>query len=185
MTVRKIALILAFLCILPASAMADDEGVYIALNVGKGSLLHGCGGQAGVVSPCSDNKAHSYFATYGYQYTPMWGLEANYGKVGNAGALLALALTFEGVATLHMGDFLSVFVKAGVAYADFRQTISPPVLNAISSGYSPAGGAGLQFDFTPKLAMRVQADYFGSYSIVTGAPKVHMLTATAGLMAKY
>lgn len=187
MTIRNIALLLAFLSCLPAAAMAQDEGAYVALNLGRGEMLHACS-SPGIGAPCTDNKAYAYFATYGYQYTPMWGLEANYGKMGytNSGgySLLALGLTLEAVATLRMGDTFSVFARGGIAYADFRQNGFPPV-PATLSGTSPAGGIGLQIDFNPKLAMRAQADYFGGYTVFPGASKIQLLTGSVGMMVKY
>jgi len=190
MTIRFIALLLAFLCCLPVSALADDEeGAYIVFNVGKSSVLHGCS-NPGVGANCAASKGYAYFATYGYQYTPMWGLEASFGKSGSVVAdgysLRALSLTVEAVATLRMSDVFAVFGKAGLAYTDFNtgtSIISPVPLT--SSGYSPAGGIGLQFDFTPKLALRVQADYFGGYTLYSGSPKANLLVNSIGLMTKY
>ncbi len=185
MTIRKIAALLAVLCCVPALALADDdEGAYVALNVGRGNFLHGCS-SPGVVANCTDNRGYAYFATYGYQYTSMWGLEANYGKMGNFSNVRALGLAVEGVATLRMGDVFAVFVKAGLGYMDFHEDIPNTVVKFNQSGYSPAGGAGLQFDFTPKLAMRVQADYFGGYTPYDGSPKVNAMVTSAGLMVKY
>lgn len=191
MTIRFVALLLALLCCLPASAPAadDEEGAYLVLNVGKASVLHGCS-NPGVGANCAANKGFAYFATYGYQYTPMWGLEANFGKSGSVVAdgysLRALSLTVEAVVTLRMSDTFAVFGKAGMAYTDFNtgtSIISPVPLK--TSGYSPAGGIGLQFDFTPKLALRAQADYFGAYTLYSGSPKATLLVSSIGLMTKY
>lgn len=190
MAIRYKAWALAlFCCSLAASAMADDdEGAYVALNVGRGSLFSAC--KSPVAGPsCVDNRGFAYFATYGYQYTPMWGLEASYGKLGSATStgwdLRAFGLSVAAVATLHMGDFVSVFARAGLVRTEFKIDITPATIAPLSAANSPIAGVGLQFDFTPKLALRVQADYFGAYTIYSGAPRVRILANSFALMSKY
>ena len=83
---RTLALTL-ICCLLASPAIADDEGGYVALDVGNS----GIGG-------------HTYYATYCYQYTPMWAMEVSYGKEGYVSssgfAGNARRLSGTGVATL-------------------------------------------------------------------------------------
>jgi opacity protein-like surface antigen len=176
-------------CMLAAPALADDsDTAYVAFNLGRGTLLHGCSSPA-VGGSCWDNKGDAYFFTYGYQYTPMWGLEANFGKTGNVsstgGGLQAVSLTVEAVATLPMSENFSVFVKGGIGYTNFTPNAIGPAFKFTPSATSPAGGAGLQYYFTPKLALLLQADYFGGYSPIGGAPRVNILVNSIGLKVRY
>jgi Outer membrane protein beta-barrel domain len=166
--------------------MHSGPGPYVALNMGKGVMSPAC--NAGFAN-CQTYLANVYFATYGFDYTPMWALEATYGKIGNISAspmIEALGLSVEGVGTLHLGDTLAVFAKAGAAYGDFRINGTVPAGYIFHpSGVSPAGGIGLRFNFTPHLSMRVQGDYWGSYGVLSGAKKMNIVTTTIGLMWRY
>lgn len=197
MTIHNKLWVLVLLCFLPASALAassmadvSDEGAYVALNVGRATMMQGCKAPVGVVgASCVDSKAYGYFATFGYQYTSMWGLEVNYGKIGNVSStgyyLRTAGLSLSAVASLHMTDAFAVFAKAGATYADFRQDPPATAIMPTSSGYSPSGGIGVELDVSPKLALRAQADYFGGYTIYTGSPKVHILVNSVGMVVKY
>ena len=179
--------------LIAAPAFADDYdedeggGAYVALSIGHGIINHGC---AAGLANCYDNRATAYFATFGYQFTPMWALEANYGRAGYISSatsdILLLTLSVSGVATVHMTDSLAAFAKAGVTYGDFRAS-SPTAVpyNINPSGYSPSGGVGLRFNFTPHLSLRLEGDYLGSYSALAGAPQMHIVAGTAGLMWQY
>ncbi len=179
----------------PAYALEGEEvfadqhsgpGPYVALTVGKGAIYPGC--VAGFAN-CQDYNQNVYFATYGYEFTPMWGLEAAYGKMGYISAtpsIMALGLSVEGIGTLRLGDTLAVYAKAGAAYGDFRSNAPIPAAYVFNpAGYSPAGGIGLRINFTPHLAMRVQGDYWGSYTVLTNAKKMNIVTTTVGLMWRY
>jgi hypothetical protein len=179
--------------VLAAPAFADDYdgsdndgGAYVALNVGKGAIYPGC--NTGF-SNCKSYNQNVYFATYGYQYTPRWALELNYGKGGYISAapsILALTLTGSAVGTVNLGDTLSVFAKVGLTYGDFRANGTIPAGYIFNpSGVSPSGGIGLQFNFTPHLSARVQGDFFGRYTVLTNAAKMNIVAATAGLMWRY
>jgi len=177
MAIRTKALALALLCCFSASAIADDddEGAYVAINGGKASA-----GASG----------HSYFATIGYQYTSNWALEASYGKLGYVGTPgyggNALGVSATAVATLHVGNDFAVFVKGGVVNTDFGQgatgSAGTPIL---TNATRLAAGAGLQYDFAPKISVRAQSDYFGSYTLYSGAPTRRILATTLGLVFKY
>jgi hypothetical protein len=192
----KILAVTALSVLLAAPALADDEdafaeqhsgpGPYIALALGKGAIYPGC--NTGFTN-CQAYNQNVYFATYGFQYTPTWGLEANYGKGGyisGTPAILALTLSVSGVGTIHLGDSLSVFAKAGVTYGDFRANGPIPagyILNP--SGISPSGGVGILLNFSRHLSMRVSGDYLGSYSVLTNAKKMNVVATTVGLQWRY
>ncbi len=181
--------LLAVLFSSPAFALDDDreeDAPYVALNVGKGIIYPGC--NTGF-SNCMAYNQNVYFATYGYQYTRMWALEASWGKVGYVSAtpsIYVMGFSASAVGTVHLGDTLAVFAKAGVTYGDFRTSGPIPAIYVFNpAGYSPSGGIGLELDFTPHLAMRVQGDFWGRYTVLTNASKMNIVTATAGLMWRY
>ncbi len=177
--------------LLATSALAydddRDEGApYIALNVGKGAIYPGCNNG---FANCMDYNQNVYFATFGYQYTPMWALEGNWGKTGfisGTPSIFMMGFSGSAVGTLHLGDTLAAFAKVGVTYGDFRTNGPIPAAYVFNpAGYSPSGGIGLQLDFTPHLSMRVQGDFWGRYTVLTNAKKMNIVTATAGLMWRY
>lgn len=179
--------------LLAAPAFADDlsddaegSGPYVALNVGKGAMYPAC---VSGFANCQSYNQNIYFATYGFQYTPRWALELNYGKGGHIAAdngmgILALVLSGSAVGTLHLGDTLAAFAKVGVSYGDFRG-YAPAIYKLNNGGVSPSGAIGLEFNFTPHLSARVEGDFFGSYNVLIGAKKMNIMGATAGLMWRY
>jgi hypothetical protein len=139
------ALALTF-CLLAAPAMADDkEGAYVFITAGQSVMRNGCQSAwvtsfaaLGSKATCSE-KSTVYRVGFGYQYTPMWGLEANYGTMGYAGQdgyaflpgyatassyswqMKAAGLAIQAVATMHMSDSLAVFGKFGLARVEFTE----------------------------------------------------------------
>lgn len=187
--------LLAGLVAAPACAVEGEEafadqhsgpGPYLALNMGKSAITSGC--NAGFAN-CTARNQTVYFGTFGYDYTPSLALEANWGKIGFISAtpnINMMGVSVQGVGTVHLGDFLGVYVKAGVAYGDFRTDGPIPAPYSLNpSGYSPSGGVGLRLNFTPHLAMRIQGDYWGSYNVLANAKKMNIVTSTIGLMWRY
>ena len=138
------ALALTF-SMLAAPAMADDtEGAYVFITAGISKMQNGCdsGWVTGGAAPCSSTHPVARVGV-GYQYTPMWGLEVNYGQFGSANSdgfaifpaqsttvvqsyewqIKATGLAVQAVATVHMSDALSVFGKFGVASVNFDESI--------------------------------------------------------------
>lgn len=216
MAIRFNAWMLALMsCLLVSPAMANEEGAYIAINVGQSKDKGAC------VSPwvangtaCKETSA-AYRLTYGYQYTPAWGLELSYGDLakassngiyavgapqfGTSGAvgpasyawsLKAMGWSIAAVGTLHLGDVFSVFGKVGGVRADFKEDNF--VIDAANKTYSYSNsiamnrltyGVGYQFDFTPKLALRMQYENFGTYTLYSSKIKLSMFSG--GLVFKY
>jgi len=218
------ALALTF-SMLAAPAMADDtEGAYVFVTAGMSKMQNGC--QSGWVTTtlpalaigpaASCNENHPIFrAGVGYQYTPMWGLEASYGQFGSANSdgfanlggpssyqwqIKAIGLAVQAVATVHMSDAFSVFGKFGLARVEFDESLHtwninmPP--NTTTEWYpvvqtaktTLALGAGAKYDVTPHGSIFVVGEYFGThaiYDIYGTGTKVRLLSASLGLMYKY
>jgi len=197
------ALALTF-SMLAAPAMADDtEGAYVFITAGMSKMQNGCqsgwvtttlpANAIGPVATCNENHA-VFRAGVGYQYTPMWGLEASYGQFGSANSngftslggtpssyewqIKALGLAVQAVATMHMSEALSVFGKFGVASVDFDESLhtwNPNVPATVSytewypvvqtAKIAPALGAGVKYDVSPHGSVFVIGEYFGTHSI--------------------
>lgn len=230
-TVRRGAWAMGLICcLLGSAAMADDEeGVYIGISAGPSVLHNACQSpwipylaSVGGTSACSE-RSFAYRATFGYQYTPMWGLEVSYGTLGYASStgtanlptpfaagtvptnyswqVKGNALAIQAVATLHMGDTLSVFGKFGVARVEYDEYMSgwnaaiappftgiyyTPVVNEKRN--SPALGGGVRFDVSPHGSILLAVDTFGSHDIYNyygQTTKVRPVTASFGLMYRY
>lgn len=134
-------------CLFASTAVANnfEEGPYVAIAAGPSVLRNACQSpwipylaSNGGTSACSE-RSIGYRATFGYQYTPMWGLEISYGTFGYASSvgyatlpplpgpthyswqLKANALALQAVTTVHLGDTLAVFGKFGVARVEYTE----------------------------------------------------------------
>jgi len=187
MAIRYKAWVLALLCgVLATPAMASDEGAYVSLSLGNSNVINGCQAAPLVGTGCSDKTGFSYRATYGYQYTPTWALEASYGKLGSASGggylLLALGLSVTATATLHLGDTLAVYVKGGFVRAELKES---GTYYSSSSMNRPIIGAGIEYSVTPQFAIRLQGDHFGIYDLGHGGPKIQLLANSIVFVEKY
>lgn len=151
MTIRYKTWAWALVALLAAApAFADDEdaeGPYVFVTAGEAAAYNGCQSgwitalaAAGSSASCSW-RSEIYRVGVGYQLTPTWGLEVNYGTFGNANSsgyaylppyptassytwqLKAAGLAFQAVATVHLTDTLAVFGKAGLARVEFTESM--------------------------------------------------------------
>ena len=150
-------------CLLASTAMAEDEGsAYVFISAGQSYAANACQSawipylaSYGGSNSCN-SKSIAYRAGYGYQFTPTWGLEINYGQFGYASSdgyvnfpapptnigpanyswqLKATGLALQGTATVHMGDVLSIIGKFGFARVEFDERMYAWNLN-VPAGYS-------------------------------------------------
>jgi len=215
-------------CLLAPAAMADDEGPYVIIGAGPSMLRNACDNPwfpyvatMGPAGACSE-KNLAYRAAIGYQYTPMWGLELSYGTFGYAHSegvvnypappvdigpmnyswqLRARGLALHAVATVHMGDVMSLIGKFGVARVEYDEYIygwNTALVYPYTSWYfSPvinekrntlALGGGVQFDLGPHGSIRLLAETFGRHNIYQAygqSTKVMPVMATFNLMYRY
>lgn len=222
---RVWALALA-VCLFASTALADDqEGLYVTLNAGPSFASQACKSSTvtaiqsiGGSGSCSE-KSIGYRAGIGYQYTPMWAVEVSYGTFGYAEtsgsasfpppvgpgtynwSLKALGLAVQAVATVHMGDVLSVFGKFGLARVEFDEylgVMSPTLGPGYSTWYygyvihenrnALALGGGVQFSLTPHADLRLMLETFGSHDIYTmygQSDKVKLVMSSLGFVYRY
>jgi opacity protein-like surface antigen len=193
MAIRYKAWMLALACCaLTAPAMAREEGPYVAFAGGISNPLNACKSPNVAGASCTEKgSAPTYLFTYGYRFDPSVALEIGYGKLGSASATNGWALDANGLAlasvfTLHMGDAFAVFGKVGVVRSSLTESngsLGITYANSTLSSFTYAGG--VQFDFTPKLAVRLQFDNWGTYNLYAGQPKVRILANSLVFMVKY
>jgi OmpA-OmpF porin, OOP family len=131
---------------------------YLGLSVGRSRYGVACGGTAFVC----DNTDQSVKLTAGAMGGNYWGVELGYldlGRIARAGGRTrAQGLNLSLVGKAPVWQSLSVFGKVGATYG--RTETSSSLGSAIAAG-SERGlglsyGAGLSYEFTPKLAATLE-----------------------------
>jgi hypothetical protein len=143
MRIQYKAWTLALLGLLFAAPAFADEGPYVYVTAGAGLAYNACQSPLIVPGTTCNDKSAVFRAGFGYQYTPMWALEASYGQYGYANAagygifnfpaptgpgvgsfswqLKATGPAVQAVWTLHMTDTFATFVKFGAAYVNYDE----------------------------------------------------------------
>lgn len=182
------ALGLAVLAVIASPfALADDTGWYGGVNVGRStakiddaritSNLLGGGLAAGSIS--NDDRDTGYKLFGGYQFNRYFALEGGYfdlGKFGFSanttpagtlnGTIRLKGVNLDAVGIVPITEKFSAFGRVGVNYAEARDTFSGSgavtVLNSNPSKREAnvKFGAGIQYDFTEALAMRLEAERY-------------------------
>jgi len=168
-------------------ATADDSGWYIGGNVGQSRAKIDehkitedlVAGGAASVDIDSDENDLGYKLLGGYQFNRYLALEGGYFDLGKFGfdattvpagtldgKIRVKGLNFDVVGMFPFSEKLSAFARLGVIYADTSDsfdssgavtlTDSSPDERDTSYKY----GAGLQYNFTPALAMRLEAERY-------------------------
>jgi len=171
-------------------AMADDTGWYIGGNIGQASTkidnpritaqLLGAGLTTTAISNNDRDTGYKIFA--GYKISPTLAIEGGYFNLGqfgyvattavpNAGTLIGniklQGVNLDGVVTLPVTDQFSVFGRLGLNYAQARDSLASTGLVPRPANPNPGKtqlnykfGAGVQYDFTPSLGMRFEAERY-------------------------
>ena len=177
----------AFAAIVSPFALADDSGWYGGLNVGRSratiddaritsSLL---GGGLAATSISNDDRDTGYKLFGGYKINKNFALEGGYFNLGKFGftATTIPAGTLNGniklqgvnldaVGILPITEKFSAFGRAGLNYAEARDSFTGVGINMMSNPnpnkreMNYKFGAGLQYDFTESLAMRLDAERY-------------------------
>ena len=144
-------------------AMAEGSGFYGAVDFGKTTADGFCDGWAGF--SCKDNDTSVRF-TLGNQLNANFGVEGSYGPaiegtMSGFGETLVGENTewqFAAVGTAPIGNGLSVFGKAGMAFWDIQESGSGcDFIQCQSiSGNDFLMGFGAKYDISPTMAIRGQ-----------------------------
>lgn len=168
-------------------AIAQDTGWYGGLSVGQSRALiddtritSGLLGSGLTATSIDDNKRDTgYKLLGGYQFNRNFSLEGGYfnlGKFGYTATTVPLGtlkgelkyqgINLDAVGTLPFTEKFSAFGRVGATYGETKDSFSGTGAVSVSNP-SPSKtdtnykyGVGLQYDFTKKIAMRVEAERY-------------------------
>lgn len=193
-------------------AVAADTGWYGGLNIGRSSakidnanITSNLLGGGFVTTSITNDDSDSGFKLFGgYKYNKNFALEGGYFDLGsfgytattaapNAGTLTGniklRGLNLDAVGVLPMTDKFSAFGRAGLNYAEARDSFSgtgavivlDPNRSKRDTNYK--FGAGLQYDFTQSLGMRAEVERYRINDAVGGKGDVDLLSV--GLVYRF
>lgn len=168
-------------------ALAADNGWYAGLNYGESradvddenivARLISDGFTSVILDEDEEDMGYKYFA--GYQLNRNFAVEGGYFKLDRFGYYAELVPTanmsgkavmkgvnIDLVGSLPFGERFSVFGRAGAIYAESRDKFwgNGPVIidpsRASKRDTSYKYGGGLQYDFSEKLALRLEAERY-------------------------
>jgi OOP family OmpA-OmpF porin len=169
------------------AVVADDSGWYVGGNVGESratideaKIVDGLKDSGFTTTSITDDDRHFGFKVFGgYQFDRFLAVEGGYFDLGQFGftADTLPAGSYRGnikldganldlVGTLPFTDRFGAFARVGVEYAYARDSFagSGMVVVPVSGRWEQATNAkfgfGLQYAFTPSLAMRLEAERY-------------------------
>jgi OOP family OmpA-OmpF porin len=179
--------LLALAVVISPFAVAEEVGWYGGLSVGEArakiddpritSGLLGSGLTASTIEDRNRDTGYKLFG--GYQFNRNFSLEGGYfdlGKFGFTattvppgtlrGDLQLKGINLDAVGRLPLTEKFSAFGRVGVTYAEARDTFSgtgavtvlDPSPNKLDTNYKY--GVGLQYDISPKLAIRLEGERY-------------------------
>lgn len=181
MTIRQKTWALALAaCMFAAPALADDrEGAYVYITGGMGLAQNACSSALIPAGTTCTQRSGVFRAGFGYQYSPMWALEASYGQYGYASSagyianvnfpaptgpspasfswqLKATGAVVQAVASVHMTNDFIVFGKAGVAQVVYDEYMHLTAQSNGSSWYLSPTASTTRFN--PALGVGIRMD---------------------------
>lgn len=168
-------------------AIADDSGWYAGANVGQSSakiddarISSGLSANNLTMTGITDDDRSTGYKIFGgYQYNKYLAVEAGYFDLGNfgfnattvptgtlSGKIKLKGLNMDLVGTLPITERFSVLGRIGVNYADANDSfVGTGAVNVLNSNPSKRDtnlkvGLGLQYAFTPALAMRAEVERY-------------------------
>jgi OOP family OmpA-OmpF porin len=201
---KKNIFAIALLSALTSTAMA--EGLYAAIDVGQSTAKDACTGIPAGFS-CNE-KATAFRFGGGYQFTPNFGIEANYGILGAIkasgndttsipGTPIAMSIdakpsTLQVAATgnFPISDSFSLIGRLGIARTTLKVngsgsalgvTVTVPEQSTTSTNL--AYGIGAQVDLSKSVGIRAQYENFGEVGDVNSTTKISMISA--GVVLKF
>jgi OOP family OmpA-OmpF porin len=192
------------------SVFADDAGWYTGFNAGQSRakiddtrIADGLLDDGFTTTSISNDDLHFGFKAFGgYAFNRYFALESGYFNLGKfgftadtspAGSLRGniklQGANFDAVGSVPLGDKFSLFARAGVTYADakdsFAGTGSVAVIDP-SPGRWAANykfGFGAEYDFTRFIGMRIEAERYRIDDAVGNKGDVDLYTA--GLVFRF
>ncbi len=147
---------------------------YIGFGLGS-SQSRGGNSSVGAVTVTGAESSKGSAKIYGgFQFTPNWGVEAQYSDLGNRnytinnagvvtnGSVRSSQYSLAGTGTLPLAQGFALIGKLGVSAnrANF---------NGSNNKTSLMAGVGASYSITPRLAVRLEYEDFGKFSDSNGA----------------
>src|SRR5580704_13703009 len=192
------------------SAFADDAGWYTGFNAGQSRakiddtrIADGLLDDGFTTTSIRNDDLHFGFKAFGgYEFNRYFALEGGYFNLGKFGftadTLPAGSLrgnfklqgaNFDAVGSVPLGDKFSLFARAGVNYADakdsFAGTGSVAVIDPSPHRWAAnyKFGFGAEYDFTRFIGMRIEAERYRVDDAVGNKGDVDLYSA--GLVFKF
>src|SRR5665647_271990 len=168
-------------------AVADDSGWYGGVNIGQSRatiddarITSGLLGQGfASTSITDDNRDTGYKLFGGYKVNRNFALEGGYFDLGRfgftattvpagslSGNIRLRGLNLDAVGILPITEKFSAFGRVGANYAEAKDSFSGAVIvtvlnpNPSKREWNVKYGVGAQYDFTPSLGMRLEAERY-------------------------
>ena len=148
---------------------------YIGFGVGSAKISGADGTIPAGVTMSGGNTSKTSVKVYGgFQFTPNWGVEAQYSDLGNrnltfapagsgTGSLKASQFSIAGTGTLPLAANFSLLGKLGVS-ANRGKIDSTNFGSSSFNRTELMAGVGVAYNITPKLAVRLEYEDFGKFS---------------------
>jgi len=202
--------LLALTLIAGPFAMAQDSGWYLGANAGQSrskiddaKITRGLLGAGFTVSSIDrQDRATGYKVFLGYEFSRYFAFEGGYFDLGTFdftattappgtldGQIKLKGLNFDAVLRVPMTERFSAFVRAGVNYAEAKNSFTGtgsvlvPNLDPSKREANAKFGGGLQYDFTPSFGMRFEWERYRIKDAVQDKADVDL--ASAGLAVRF
>src|ERR1700734_3390540 len=192
------------------SVFADDAGWYTGFNAGQSRakiddtrIADGLLDDGFTTTSISNDDLHFGFKAFGgYAFNRYFALESGYFNLGKfgfgadtvppgslRGDIKLQGANFDAVGSVPLGDKFSFFARAGVNYADakdsFAGTGSVAVIDPSPRRWAAnyKVGLGAEYDFTRSIGMRIEAERYRIDDAVGNKGDIDLYTA--GLVFKF
>ncbi len=183
---------------------ASETGFYTGLSLGKSYNKFDSEDTGKIMGPTTLNtvvESDTAIALMaGYQFTPMFGLEAEYLKLGQFKIHVTMpngvgiaedykvdALTVAATVKFPVNAKFSAFGKIGVAATNvndnYKFSNSPTLYSFSKSRTSALFGAGVSYAMTPQVDLRAQYQYLGEVGSAINANGEGTARAQASLFS--
>ena len=168
------------------AAPAFAQG-YIGAGFGSSKIS---GIDSGTTSGGNANKSMTKVFG-GFQFTPTWGLEAQYSDLGSrdvtvaavpVGSFRTSQLSIAGTGTLPLSSNFSLLGKLGVSANRVNASAG---LGNVKNASSVLIGVGVSYNITPALSARLEYEDFGKIGTFTGPPDITARANGYSLSLKY
>lgn len=195
--------LLALAALFSPAALAQEGGWYAGGAIGSAAatidnerIASGLLGAGIATTSISDQDRDTGYKVYGgYQFNPYFGIEGGYYDLGHYGFTATTSppgtlngdirlrgLNLDLVGTLPLTAGFSVFGRVGAAYTQARDAFSGTGIVVVTNPNPSVRdtnlklGLGLQYDFTPALGVRLEAERYRVNDAVGNIGNVDMVS---------